>query len=159
MIDLFYAGVEAVYQAVFILLPSSMRVIAFSIFLATVSKWFKNKRGIWWVVAKILLTLFQMGLMMYKFQFFYLMSLGEQILQAVGLVVIFSAVIVVYWGRNLSIAGYRVINYWTLWLAYFLLLGFGLAIEWKSGAIGFSLFYFAVMLISVRLAKGDVNTL
>lgn len=96
---------------------------------------------------------------MWKFGVLTAYSLGEQVFQTIGLLLMMLALIVTYFGRNLSFFGYRLLNYFTLWLFYFIALAVLLCFEYKPGAIGFSIFYMGLSIIAIVASGSKVKTL
>jgi len=157
--DIFFTGFEYIINAIFILLPAVMRFMAFSILMATIGKILKNKKGVKWTLIKFAHFAFYGLYMAWRFSFMSIYSLPEQIVTIVFMLFIFIALIVVYMKKSFAFFGKQVINYYTIWLFFFIALGFILFFDFRAGAIGFSVFYFALSIVLIRITKNEVKSL
>jgi len=152
-LNLFFSAVEVVINGIFILLPEVMRVFAFSILMSTIGKALRKKKGMKWRLIKALHVLFYLGWMMHKFNFVSLYSLPTQVFLVAVMVLLFIGLIILYVSRNLSFFGYRLINYYTTWVVFWIMLAVVSFFEYVPGSFGFSIFYFATSLIIIKVAK------
>jgi len=159
IIESIFTFVEGFYNVIFVLLPVTMRAIAFSLLLATISKCFKKKKGWKWGLAKVALFAFYAGWGYWKITQMGILSLPEQIMTLVMIAFVAVAIILIYWVREFSFFGYQIINYYTIWVFFFIALAVILFVDYQPGAIGFSIFYCAVSIVMIRLSKNEVKGL
>ena len=141
--------VEMIYSWIFDALHPAMRVIAFSILLGTIGKclsYFKSRRA---NISRVIYFIFCALWGAYKFGILETLELGEQVFQTIGLLLLLLVVIITYISRNITVFGYKVINYYTVWIFYAVILLILSIYEFRVNAITFSVFYCAISLMLV----------
>lgn len=152
-IDGFFGGVEWFYNNLFITLPESMRVLAFSIVMATVSYCAARRPGGRWKLARLLVILFVMAWAAWKAGAIRFLAVEDQIIQTVGLVLVIVIIVFKFYLYRLKFKGVHVFRYWTLWVFYTIALVFFMVMEPRAEIIVHSLVFFVIIVIVIGLNR------
>lgn len=153
--QLFFMGVEIFYNFLFYPLPEPFRVFAFVILMASIGKILSGKKGIWWILGNIAFVLFYVCYTIYKFGVINIIydTAIDKVIDTTALIVVGASIVIFYWGKTWTIAGRRVLNYWTMWIFYwvFLIVYTLYEIFWLGsldpGMWAVSIFFFGVIII------------
>lgn len=159
ILTIFYSWVTMGYNAIFYLLPGVMRSIAFSLLLMTVGKCIAKQHGWKFFLARVLLSLFYVGWGIYEFDIMTILTIPEQIIESIGILLIGFGLAILYWIKSLSILGHRIINYFTMWVFYFGALAFFMVLDFNAISIGFSIFYLVLSIILIYITHNEVRSL
>lgn len=158
IVDMLFTGVEWFYDNLFYALPGTMRVLAFSILIGTLGYVAARRKGKKWIAARALIMIFTLCWAVWKCGALSLMSAGDQAWQMVGIVLLIVVLLFKFYFSSLRIWGYKVFQYWTLWIFFLVAMVFHMILDYDAVAIVHAIVFAGMMVGLIFLNKATGGT-